>query len=481
MKIEKKNSIEKRYISSSRAINRTKITSAKNKKQNISEIEKEETIKTQEKTDLSLNEAPLSNKYVEYDNRPCGGGSKNNAMYDFSKYDESQPPEKLDRNERPLAGANKIDYNAMFGEGGEEFEGDPFGGAKQYESSNKDKVKNVHKTNNVKKKPVYDARKAIEEAKLKEAKEGKKEKPSAFREFLREMKKISAEEKAQHNETNTENVKKEKKSNNKNRKNEIKDKNLDYNTENTYTYSDKHLDSKLDKADKKALSRKKDKRMNLNTENEEESSNVGNNFEEKENTLKKKGRMATNMNKETNALRKKLHELEKAPAPVLNIKGIKSRIECWGNSNDNKRNKINSLAPKSKDTPKSKEEQKNKNKGNEQKLISNYISSKKAKESSEANNTNHSLSNNNIPKISKKMEEKIEKYVDKKLMQLNVQIEELEELFNFDKYFREKEEKMCQFINLPYIKKNYDFVVKYSKDDYDEKMSQIEKVYKELK
>ena len=481
MNIEKKNSIEKRYISSSRAINRTKITSAKNKKQNISEIEKEETIKTQEKTDLSLNEAPLSNKYVEYDNRPCGGGSKNNAMYDFSKYDESQPPEKLDRNERPLAGANKIDYNAMFGEGGEEFEGDPFGGAKQYESSNKDKVKNVHKTNNVKKKPVYDARKAIEEAKLKEAKEGKKEKPSAFREFLREMKKISAEEKAQHNETNTENVKKEKKSNNKNRKNEIKDKNLDYNTENTYTYSDKHLDSKLDKADKKALSRKKDKRMNLNTENEEESSNVGNNFEEKENTLKKKGRMATNMNKETNALRKKLHELEKAPAPVLNIKGIKSRIECWGNSNDNKRNKINSLAPKSKDTPKSKEEQKNKNKGNEQKLISNYISSKKAKESSEANNTNHSLSNNNIPKISKKMEEKIEKYVDKKLMQLNVQIEELEELFNFDKYFREKEEKMCQFINLPYIKKNYDFVVKYSKDDYDEKMSQIEKVYKELK
>ena len=65
MNIEKKNSIEKRYISSSRAINRTKITSAKNKKQNISEIEKEETIKTQEKTDLSLNEAPVSNKYVE--------------------------------------------------------------------------------------------------------------------------------------------------------------------------------------------------------------------------------------------------------------------------------------------------------------------------------------------------------------------------------------------------------------------------------
>ena len=41
----------------------------KNNKQNISEIEKEETIKTQEKTDLSHEELPVSNKYVEYDNR----------------------------------------------------------------------------------------------------------------------------------------------------------------------------------------------------------------------------------------------------------------------------------------------------------------------------------------------------------------------------------------------------------------------------
>ena len=112
----------------------------------------------------------------------------------------------------------KIDYNAMFGEGGNDFEGDPFGGAKQYES-NKDKAKNFHKSNTIKKKPVYDARKAIEEAKQKEAKEGKKEKPSAFREFLREMKKISAEEKANHNETNTENIKNEKKNKNNNYKN----------------------------------------------------------------------------------------------------------------------------------------------------------------------------------------------------------------------------------------------------------------------
>ena len=41
----------------------------------------------------------------------------------------------------------------MFGDDGQEFEGDPFGGAKQYESNNKDRVKNVnlHKSNTIKK------------------------------------------------------------------------------------------------------------------------------------------------------------------------------------------------------------------------------------------------------------------------------------------------------------------------------------------
>ena len=121
----------------------------------------------------------------------------------MKKYDENKPPENLDRNERPLVGAKKIDYNAMFGEGGEEFKGDPFGGAKQFES-NKDKVKtvNIHKFTAITKKPVYDARKAIEEAKLKESKEGKKEKPSAFREFVKEMKKMSADEKASQSQNN---------------------------------------------------------------------------------------------------------------------------------------------------------------------------------------------------------------------------------------------------------------------------------------
>ena len=407
--------------------------------------------------------------------------------------------EKIDRNEKPLTGANKIDYNAMFGEGGMEFEGDPFGGAKQYESNNKDKVKNVniHKTNNVKKKPVYDARKAIEEAKLKEAKEGKKEKPSAFREFLREMKKISAEEKAQHNETNADNLKQEKKIKNKNNKNEIKENILELKTENNINIEKNKLD-KLDteeKSIKKNTVKKPDKKLNLNTENEDYSKNDNNplNLDEKDNTLKKKHRGSlANKGTETKeiALRRKLHELEKAPAPVLNIKGIKSRIECWSGNNDNKRSKINSLATKTKDAPKSKDEKKTKdNKNNDQKIISNLNNNKKTKETtlSEGNNSGNNkinsknLSTNDIPRISKNLEEKIEKYVDKKLMQLNLQIEEIDELFNFENYFKEKEEKMKNFINLPYIKQNYDYVAKYSNEDYDEKMNQIEKIYKELK
>ena len=484
----KKKSVEKRIINSTRAINRAIINHDQKGYKDISEIEKEETIKTQEKTDLSHEELPVSNKYIEYDNRPCGGGSKNIGLYDFKKYEaQEQPPQKLDRNERPLAGGKKIDYNAMFGEGGGEFEGDPFGGAKQYETSNKDKVKNVnaHKSNTIKKKPVYDARKAIEEAKLKEAKEGKKEKPSAFREFLREMKKISAEEKAGHNETNTD-LKNERKPKNKtnNKKNDIKD-NYELNTESNIN----KLDDEEKAPPKKA--NKKQEKKNLNSEKDDKndfpnSSTNLINLDDKENTLKKRHRGSVVETKEI-ALRRKLHELEKAPAPALNIKGIKSRIECWSGNNDNKRGKVNSLAPK--ETPKSKDEKrKNNNKQNDQKIISDFINNKKLNDMSEksknsnANNTNHiSASSKAVPKISKNMEEKIEKYVDKKLMQLNVQIEEINDLFNFDQYFKEKEDKMKQYTSLPYIKKNYKFVTKYSDIDYNERMSNIEKIYKELK
>ena len=115
----------------------------------------------------------------------------------------------------------------MFGEGGEvNFEGDPFGGAKQF-TTDKTKIQHKPYNNNNVKKPVYDARKAIEEAKLKEANEVKKEKHTEFRDFLREMKKANAKDKGKEKEKEKDKDKekeKEKineKENNKNKKNEV--------------------------------------------------------------------------------------------------------------------------------------------------------------------------------------------------------------------------------------------------------------------
>lgn len=92
----------------------------------------------------------------------------------------------------------------MFAEG-QNFEGDGFGGLNQQINFNSNQKKIIKNKNSPRKKPVYDARKAIEEAKLREAKEGKKEKTSAFREFVKEMKKMSAEEKAGQAQTNENN------------------------------------------------------------------------------------------------------------------------------------------------------------------------------------------------------------------------------------------------------------------------------------
>ena len=66
-------------------------------------------------------------------------------------------------------------------------------------------------------------------------------------------------------------------------------------------------------------------------------------------------------------------------------------------------------------------------------------------------------------------------------MQLNLQIEEIDDLFNLDKYYEEKINKMKKYINLPYIKKDYDFIIKYTDDNYDEKIEKIQAEHKELK
>ena len=327
----------------------------------------------------------------------------------------------LNRDEKPIGGGRKIDYVAMFGEGGEiNFEGDPFGGVKQFET-NKNKIHH-HKSNSVavRKKPIYDARKAIEQAKLKEAKEGKIEKHSEFRDFLKEMKKLTAEEKL-----------KKKNINNGKKENEIID-------------------------IKKSFSESINKNGNeiINGNNVYKNNYIIDENKNFENSKKKEYvKNEKNSNKSTSSkmLRKKLHEIEKAPA-VLNIKGVKSRIECWfDNNSNNNGNKYLEYTEKLNGQNKMK------------KLIH--------KEYDE---------NNNIIST-KKMENKIENYVDKKFSQLNLQIDKINDIFSIENYFEQKENKMKKFINIPYISESNFYATNFSNEIYDDLINDIYKEYKNLK
>jgi len=109
----------------------------------------------------------------------------------------------INRDEKPIGG-NKINYNELFGEDGElKFEGDPFGGAKQFETKkDKDKINNISKSSKIKKKPLYDARKAIEQAKIKD---DSVEKSNGLNQMNKEI-----ELSGKNNDNNTDNKKKEK-------------------------------------------------------------------------------------------------------------------------------------------------------------------------------------------------------------------------------------------------------------------------------
>ena len=326
----------------------------------------------------------------------------------------------LNRDEKPIGGGRKIDYEAMFGEGGEiNFEGDPFGGVKQFET-NKNKIHH-HKSNSaaVRKKPVYDARKAIEEAKLKEAKGRKKEKHSEFRDFLKEMKKITAEEKL-----------KKKNINNGKKENEI----IDF---------------------KKSFSQSINKNGNeiINGNNIYQNNYIEDENKSFENSKKKeyvKNEKSSNKSSTNKMLRKKLHEIEKAPA-ILNIKGVKSRIECWfDNNSNNNGNKYLEYSAKPNGQNKIKKIYK------EYDDINNFISTRKNKN-------------------------KIENYVDKKLSQLNLQIDKINDIFSIESYFEQKENKMKKFINIPYISESNFYVTNFSNEIYDDLISDIYKEYKNLK
>ena len=191
----------------------------------------------------------------------------------------------------------------MLGEEGEiNFEGDPFGGAKQFETD-KSKIHH-HKSNSVtvRKKPIYDARKAIEEAKLKVAKDGKKEKHTEFRDFLKEMKKISAEEKLKKN------------NNNGKKENEI----IDFK---------KSYSESINKNGNEIINGN-----NVYKNNYIEDKNKSIEISKKKDYIKRE--KSTNKSSSNKMLRKKLHDIEKSHA-VLNIKDVKSKIECWFDNNSN--------------------------------------------------------------------------------------------------------------------------------------------------
>ena len=381
-------------------IRRNKNSSNKNIKQNINEEEEKQIMNQDNFEEINAYNINNNKNYSNYDDRPIGG--------------------------------NKIDYNAMF-EGNNNIEADGFGGANQQINININKKKIVKK-NSPKKKPVYDARKAIEEAKLREAKEGKKEKPSAFREFVKEMKKLSAEEKA----------------------GKI--------GENSPKMSNKEL---------KVIKNKKDELPIKNNNYIENNNDNQNNNEEQENQPKEKRIPIHKRKPETKdmLMRKKLHQLEQSPPPMLNIKGIKSKIECWGPSNDSKiqkTNKNNLEKINKKITNISRKN--NANNDSKEEVIPYSITKKE----SEMNKTKKEVDLN-------KIEERMKKNALKKLVKIESQINKIDNEFNLDIYFKEKEKKMEEFGKIPYIKKEYNYVKRYSNDIYTRLSKQLISMYLELK
>ena len=348
--------------------------------------------------------------------------NNNISNKNYSSYDE-----------RPIGG-NKIDYNAMFNDNNNNFEVEGFGETNQQININVNKKK-IIKKNSPKKKPVYDARKAIEEAKLKEAKEGKKERPSAFREFVREMKKISAEEKAAKMGENSPKLS----------KNDLKNK-------------------KIEKDD-----------MPIKNNNYIEENNENFNSEENQENSTKERRIPVHKRKQETKdmiMRKKLHQLEQSPPPMLNIKGIKSKIECWGPSNDTKTQKNTKNIIEKNNKRIINISKKNNNNTNDSKEEINLYNTNKKDNEVDKNKKEVDL---------KKIEEKMKKNAIKKLIKIEGRINKIDSEFNLDEYFKEKEKKMENFGKIPYIKKEYNYVKKYSNEIYTRLAKQLISMYQELK
>ena len=81
----------------------------------------------------------------------------------------------------------------------------------------------------------------------------------------------------------------------------------------------------------------------------------------------------------------------------------------------------------------------------------------------------------------KKIEEKAKKIALKKLSRIENQITRIESEFNLDNYFKDKERKMMEFGKIPYIKKEYNYVKKYSNDVYTKLVMHLMAQYQDLK
>ena len=375
----------------------------------------------------------IDSLYNENNKQPNGNDNEE-YEYGYHKINSEQIKSYrnnfMSRDDKPIGGGKRIDYEAMFGGVGEvHFDGDPFGGAKQFET-NKNKIHNKSNSTVTRRKPVYDARKAIEEAKLREEKEGKVEKHTEFREFLREMKKISYEEKLNKKQNNN-------CINNDNKNNEYME------IKKSYSENINHIENG---------------NGGINNNNNNNLYQDNNYIKENDKYSDYNKRYTNNSHKEkilnkssNKMLRQKLHDLEKAPAPMLNIKGVKSKIECWFDcSSNNIGNKYMEFSLKS-------------NRSNGQNKA-------KKGESNEDNNL-----------LNKKLENKIENYVDKKLAQLNIEINKINDAFNLESYYEQKDNKMKKYLNIPYIKENNFYVKKYSNEIYDILIKDINKEYKKLK
>ena len=377
------------------------------------------------KNDINNNEEEKQQQIINQDNYEENNNninSNNNMNKNYSSYDE-----------RPIGG-NKIDYNAMFDDNNINIEADGFGGANQQININNVNKKKIIRKNSPKKKPVYDARKAIEEAKLREAKEGKKEKPSAFREFVKEMKKLSAEEKAGKMGENSPKL--------------------------------SHKSSKVNNQIKV------DTNIKNNNYIEENIDNYQNNEEQEQNKEKRIPVHKRKQETKDMIMRKKLHQLEQSPPPMLNIKGIKSKIECWGPSNDTKKQKNNkNLVEKDNKRITNINKKNNIAKIDSKDEINIINISKKETE----------IKNKNKEVDMKKIEEKLKKNAIKRLVKIESQINRIDNEFNIDSYFQEKDKKMEEFGKIPYIKKDYNYVKRYSNDIYPKLVKQLISMYQELK